>query len=287
MFLAFVIYLCVVSASSYTLNSEKCGIMSSSVGLNKVDFVSTREEFPWIAAVFMKTSLGDYKNADIGSLISRKHVVTKAHSISTKDLPRKYHAPSGDKLRIFLGTAQCTDAIEDGALMIDGVEKVVVHPDAHESSDECLDLYNIAIIFFKKEITFNKFIKPVCLKFLGDELNTIEEVYSVRHFRNKIVDGYRKQIPMAVTRQERCEKFFPLELKAGRGFKHFCAETSAEGIPGAADMAVFVKHADQWFLWGMDAVVITFDNGTAEPSIPTLMAEITPYVDWIETQLNL
>lgn len=275
-------------SQSAELNSRSCGIMSSSSGLIQGGQLSARVEFPWIVAIFMRTE-SEYKHKGSGSLITAKHVLAKAYSVASKDEDKKYRVQESDKLKLFFGTIKYEELSEIGAIMIDDVEKVIVHPQAHEHSDGVFDISDIAVIFLKDEILFSDFIRPICLKSFGEAPVVGENVYGVGYGDDETgkPSGERKHLVMTILSEKRCKRFYDDELANAQESKFFCTLSKDISTPCTDDSPLYAKSDGKWYLRGMSSAAMTHPNGTCRSFNPILYEDISGFVQWIENVLML
>lgn len=126
---------------------------------------TNRGEFPWSAAIFVTKDNGLQFHCG-GTLISEDTIVTAAHCVKDDNddpiPPRKFV--------ILLGKSDLHDWSEDKIITI-GVSEIAIHPDYQKS--ETFDA-DIAILWLKKKVSYNKFIKPICLWDQDDNVQQLE-----------------------------------------------------------------------------------------------------------------
>lgn len=113
---------------------------------------STRGQFPWLAAYF---SDGAFLCG--GSLISRKIIVTAAHCFHFK---HETAIREADEATFYLGKHNL-ESLNEKNVISAGVSEFKIHP-SWDSNSESYD-GDIAIAILSRTISFNKFVKPICL----------------------------------------------------------------------------------------------------------------------------
>jgi hypothetical protein len=267
---------------------ESCGIMSSSAGLVQGGKVSTQEQFPWIVAISLYTDDGwDY--AGSGSLISDKHVVANAYSVSYADDSELIEAHRYENLRFYFGTTKWNITNDPGAIFIDGadgIEKIVLYPGARrfDNSKKLLDINNLAVIFLKNSVQFSKFISPICLwKFNTKALEQVGQIaYGVGYgwYKNRIVTGIRKYAPMTIIDDDECKGVWIEWIENTSSLKYFCAKGDENNFGYDYDSPLFMKIKGKWFLRGFWLGVDT------ESEIMIYEDQSANFVDWISSVIQ-
>lgn len=272
--------------------NDMCGIMSQSSGLIQGGNFSQRHDFPWMAVITTVNNYGIWSHKGSGSLISSKHVIAKARSVSFLDT-HKYWIPfSADRVQIYLGTTKPDYLSEEGSLKV-SVASIQVYPNARKIS--AFSIFNFALITLENYVTFNDFIKPICL-WNFDE-----------NFENELIDkaayavGYgvdesgsvshtRKHTRVTITSESACMNEFREEIEAGRESKLFCiiAIESDKDSPCHYDSQLYVKIDSVWYLKGiLCSARMYMGFRVCAVSYPILAEDISPYVDWINERIRL
>jgi hypothetical protein len=268
---------------------EGCGIMSSSAGLVQGGKISTQEQFPWVVAVKKYyTTVNGWEHTGSGSLISHKHVVTTANSVSYVKYGELYKAAENENIRLYLGTTKWNNTNEPGAVLIDGangIEKMVLYPGTRAGigSKKLLSINDLAAIFLKNSIQFSKFISPICLwKFdtkVSDQVGQI--AYGVGYGRNenKIVTGIRKHAPMTITDDDECKgSVFREWIENDPTREYFCAKGDGNNFAYFFDDPLFMKTNGKWYLRGL---IIGVSN--VSPRIMIYEDQSAKFVEWISS----
>lgn len=140
---------------------DVCGMVATPnvlvMGGNEV----SRGEFPWLVIIYIRTST-QLSYLCGGSLITSRHVLTAAHCI------KRPYAPERDKqdLMLSLGRFNLLDWSEIGSVIAE-IETIYIHPEY--GSKEFYFHNDIAILGLANSVLFNQFVKPICLKFGGND----------------------------------------------------------------------------------------------------------------------
>jgi hypothetical protein len=261
--------------------------MSSSAGLVAGGKVSTREQFPWIVAI-SKDTVDGWEHCGSGLLISHKHIVTSAFSVSFADNSELCKAARNDEIQLYFGTTKWNITNEPGAIFIDGadgIEKVVLYPGARASDDEkkILPINDLAVIFLKNSIQFSNFISPVCLwKFdtkASDQVGQIGYGVGYGYDEDEIVTGIRKYVPMTITDDENeCKSEYREYIENNPTGKYFCAKGDENNFAYFFDHPLFMKINGKWYLRGLIIGV-----SSASPRKMIYEDQSAKFVDWISS----
>ncbi|XP_024938860.1 uncharacterized protein LOC107265735 [Cephus cinctus] len=150
--------------SQNSLLPSDCGrdLSQRIVGGERTDL----DEFPWMT-LLEYTKPNGRTTACGGVLISRRYVLTAAHCIKGKDLPKSWNL-----VNVRLGeydTETETDCIQDGdntQVCADdpisiGIEEQIAHEGYKPASRDQRN--DIALLRLSRDVTFTDFIKPICL----------------------------------------------------------------------------------------------------------------------------
>lgn len=270
-----------------------CGLMSQSTGLVQGGEFSSNLHFPWIASIFTRYN-GVWLHAGSGTLISNRFVLCAANSVAYENYlknkmilnpKQNYIAYNGSDVKLLFGAERYKGFGEENSLTIEGVERVILHPDLKGTKPR---VANIALLKFHNEITFTPFIQPACI--MADE-NSIDSDYD----SNKMFAvGYgnddsgsisirRKHVLMHHTPDEICKRFFRKAFeKIQTTTEFFCARGNGHETPCKHDKALYAKINGQWSLRAMSSLFRLFKNNTCSAKAPVLYEDMAPYSQWIE-----
>jgi hypothetical protein len=265
---------------------ESCGIMSSSAGLVAGGKVSTQEQFPWIVAITLKL-IYEWYHSGSGSLISDKHVVTSARTVSLSNSGESLKAVKNEIIQLYFGTTIWNGINEPGAIFIngaDGIEKIVLYPGARAGDNlkEILSINNLAVVFLKNSIQFSKLISPVCLwKFDTKASEQVGQIaYGVGYGRekNQMVTGIRKYAQMTITDYDECKIKWNILIENDPTRDNFCAKGDDSNFAYCYDGPLYMKINGKWYLRG---IMVGISN--VSPRIMVYDDQSVKFVDWISS----
>ncbi|KAF6199950.1 hypothetical protein GE061_006248 [Apolygus lucorum] len=263
--------------------NEECGVPSTNSHNRIVNGApSVLGAWPWIAAL-VYTTKADPSVRHFGcggTLISNQHVITAAHCIQHPPLILE---------AVRLGDLNLDPNVEDGADPVDvPVSNSIIHPGYKPETFSVHPHHDIAIVRLETPVTFNKFIRPICLpakpelrtrnyekKFplvagwgdtshKGPKSKALLEVQLPVVEHGTCIDTYRK-MRVNVTQDQLC---------AGGKDKDSC--TGDSGGP------LMFPQSGKFYLIG----IVSFGIGCAEPGWPGVYTRVTNYVDWIADKIR-
>ena len=117
---------------------------------------SEKGQWPWHAAIYLKSAKGSWDYICGGSLISKQVIITAAHCVTkegTEDVqdPRRLTFILGKYLRQF-------DTVDEGEQRRT-VERIITHPSYSASTYDS----DIALIILKNPVEITFYVSPVCI----------------------------------------------------------------------------------------------------------------------------
>ncbi|KAG5670867.1 hypothetical protein PVAND_001100 [Polypedilum vanderplanki] len=271
--------------------TENCGIMSKASGLIQGGDFSSRHDFPWMASISTLNNKGIWLHKGSGSLISRKHVIVKARSVSFLDNEKNWIPLSTDRVKIYLGTTKHADARDEGSIEV-GVRKIKNYRNARKVSS-AFSIFNFAVITLDRNVKFNDFIKPICLWNLDEtfENELIDKsAYAVGYGVDESgeVSHIRKHVRVTITSDSTCRNDYKDEIDAGKDSKFFCIiSIESDKTPCHFDSQLYVKVDDVWYLKGiLCSARMYMGFKICAVSYPVLAEDISPYVKWINDEMK-
>lgn len=276
------------------LADDTCGVMSESTSLVKNGKLSNTAQWPWLVIIFVGQYIikfGDttYTNFEAGTLISTNHVIADglhmSHVVNDQRVPVET-----DTVKFYFGVTNIDNYASDNSLILDGAEKITLHPSLRKTEHGYMKVANCAIVKLKRPVTFSQFIKPICLsQFNGDP-------YSLSgKFAYAVGLGYsetggktkdRKHAAMRIREKEICESTYAshLETVKNESSKFFCA--GGDGGPSACwdDHPLYMKFNGRWYLHGWIQNALPASNGCRLDK-PVLYELAGPYYQWIKNEI--
>lgn len=266
-------------------HDNECGLMSHSAGLIVGGQLSKRSQFPWIAIISIENDEA-WSHQGSGSLISNRHVLADAKSVSFTNSLNNLEPVASDRVKIFLGAIEYNEL---SAFSV-GVSKIINHPDARELL-ESLDINRISIITLDRSVIFSDFIRPVCMWSYSADINEIigRDAFAVGYGSDHTGNDtlIRKHARMIVTDDETCRNNFSDEFDEGMDSTFFCVKGNGTDGPCYLDNQLYMKIGSQWYLRGISSTISTLDDdNNCDVNSPALYEDIAPFKAWIERQIN-
>lgn len=271
--------------------SKVCGVMSSSAGLIQKGKKSSAVQWPWAVIITIKgwqyTIDGDtYPTFEIGSLVSAKHVIGDGYFNTEVDGEKRKTVPN-DAITTYYGVTNIDEYASSNSLVLDGVEKIFVHPNL--GNIHSLKFANFAILKLKTSVTFSQYISPVCISsFTGDP-------YSLTgRFAYAVGMGYsetgktkdRKYSPMRIRSKEICDVEYEFSLGTAKNRDHyFCAGGDGKMNACWSDHPLYMKLNNKWYLHAFLQVAYNEDKGCST-TLPVLYETAGVYSAWIQSHIS-
>lgn len=223
-----------------------------------------------------------------GSLINQKVVVTAAHCIQDKRASQPYKA---EEATFHLGRHNFENLNEPN-FVLSGVSQLIMHPD-WDIYDSHFDA-DIAIAVLVKTISFNKFIKPICL---WTSTSSFEDIIGLK----ATVAGWGKTEWSAVSTTHPNWADIPVvsEVKCLRSNSVFNSVTSErtfcagdrDGVTspcsGDSGGGLIVKSGTKWFLRGIVSAGIRDDETqSCDLKSYSVFTDVTKFTNWIQQQIS-
>lgn len=265
-------------------NEFECGVMSKSAGLVQGNQFTLRDQFPWVVSIVFD---GGFHNN--GALVSDKHIITYVETVASwNKILNRYLPDDLSAFKIYLGTIKYNDATRQGSMMTSPLE-IILHPYIRRIDDTPIN--SIAIVKMKKTVHFNKFIKPICIWDLDNDLHSIEksQLYGVGYGRDESgnFSGIRKHAKVSVKDEEYCKYIYTDALEIFNETKLLCVQGNGRETPCFRDTPLFVKFNEKWYLRGILLRLRYWtSNGTCIADKPLLYEDISQNSQWILSQIK-
>lgn len=134
---------------------EECGTSHAAFAKIIGGTDAKKGDWPWQALVLRKSAAGRLDFICGGSLISKKHVLSAAHCF----VSGRVEDSDAGSIRVRLGEHDRSQKSPDT------VERAVERLITHEDFETGINRNDIALIVMDRDITFNRYISPVCLPY--------------------------------------------------------------------------------------------------------------------------
>lgn len=277
--------------ATVTNKIQECGVMSASAGLVQNGLTSTAVQWPWAVIITIKGWLDmadndTYPLFEVGSLVSARHVIGDGYFMTQKDGDNR-KTVSTDAVTTYYGVTNIDEFASSNSLVLDGVEKISVHPNL--GNIHSLKFANFAILKLKTPIAFSQYISPVCISSFKDD------PYSLTgRFAYSVGMGYsetgktkdRKYSPMRIRAKEKCDIDYEFSLGTAKDRDHyFCAGGDGKGNACWSDHPLYMKLNNKWYLHAFMQVAYNNDKG-CHTNMPVLYEIAGAYYEWIQSHIS-
>lgn len=268
------------------INDPMCGKGSKHFNQLVVKGKKTnRGEFPWSSALFLSQENGLQFHCG-GTLISEEVIVTAAHCVkddNDNDIP-----PS--KFVVLLGKSDLHDWSEDKIITI-GVSEIVPHPDylTHNSTFDA----DIAILWLKKKVAYNKFIKPICLWDQGDSVTKLEGTMGTvvgwgKNGRTTSTSKPLMGVAVQIVSESQCLRSDPA-FQFMTSNRTFCAGNLNGSGPcnGDSGGALMIEREGRWYFRGIISTsLLDPKTGSCDLNKYVVFTDVAKFQSWIVDVLD-
>lgn len=269
----------------FLLNPETCGTPQLS---NRIfgGIPTKLEEHPWAALIVYDTGKRIVPKCG-GSLLNSRYVLTAAHCI--KNIPDKWkihnvrfsvvNATSPENCEIVNEEEICRKEYE--------VKNIVVHPDYE--MDAINKQHDIAIIELKDDVSFSKYIAPICLPFDEEiiEMPIIDEEFTVTGWgqtEKEIISSQQLHVDLNGKSNDVCNAVFGVANVTLTG-NHLCVggDKGRDSCKGDSGGPLLRQVTGVWYQVG----IVSFGTKyCGREGFPGVYTNVVKYRHWILDIVN-
>lgn len=269
----------------HLLNPEDCG---SALGGRIFGGTPTKiEEHPWAALLVYDTGRDRIIPKCGGSLINERYVLTAAHCI--RNVPERWKLHSVRFSVIDAISAENCTTVEDEEICRQEFkpEQIRVHPEYNK--DAINKLHDIAIIKLDEDVTFSKYVKPICLPFDEQiaEMPIEDEEFTVTGWgqtEREIVSRFQLHVEINGKSNDMCNEVFG-KANVTLTENHLCVggDAGKDSCKGDSGGPLLRLVATNWYQVG----VVSFGaKRCGSEGFPGIYTNVAKYLDWISDVVN-
>ncbi|XP_033226882.1 CLIP domain-containing serine protease 2-like [Belonocnema kinseyi] len=244
------------------------------------------DEFPWMVLLEYQKPNG-ITTACGGVLISKRYVLTAAHCLKGKDLPKSWKLS-----RVRLGeydTAQEIDCINESGSRVCAdptvtvpIEEQIAHEDYIPTAKEQRN--DIALLRLARDVTFSHYVKPICLP-EDPSLGRLLDVAGWGKTEIRSESNFKLKVRLPLVQNDECRRTYQnagVELGDGQ----ICAggqvgKDSCRGDSGGPLMSRVRAPNDDKPKWVSVGVVSFGPSPCGMPGWPGVYSKVHDFVPWI------
>ncbi|KDR22457.1 serine protease gd-like [Zootermopsis nevadensis] len=262
---------------------HECGIsLKASIPLVVNGTPTRKGEWPWLVAMFVKSTSPGLKFQCGGSLLSTKVVLTAGHCIKPKDRPEV----KAEFIVLFVGKHNLQEWAETNSQAKE-VERIDIHPDYRREDLEA----DLAILILKEPVVYTLYVQPICLWHFSVDLNEIVgQIGTVVGWgidKTGIISSKPNKVAMPIVSQQTCF-FSKKEFTSFVKNRTFCAGSRDGTGPCRGDSGggFVIGYPDgvrlRWYLRGVVHIALyNEENQQCDLQNYLVFTDVAKFMDWI------
>uniref|UniRef100_A0AAR2IJM9 Peptidase S1 domain-containing protein n=1 Tax=Pygocentrus nattereri TaxID=42514 RepID=A0AAR2IJM9_PYGNA len=203
-----------------------------------------------------------------GSLINSNWVLTAAHCFASI---------TASQVTVYLGDQSLSNQTSNPNVVSRSVSQLIIHPNYSSSTHDS----DLALLKLSSSVTFTNYITPICLAAAGSKFFNGTLTWNRTNSKPSDVNTLLEvQIPVVGNRKCNClygvgditDNMVCAGLLAG-------GKDSCQGDSGGPLVS---KQSGVW----VQAGIVSFGIGCAQPNYPGLYTRVSQYQDWINQQIT-
>ncbi|XP_065345779.1 inactive CLIP domain-containing serine protease A8-like isoform X2 [Cloeon dipterum] len=264
-----------------------CGVRSKDLG-TKLAFGgvdATLREFPWSAALF-KVYYTQLKYSCVGSLISKKFILTAAHCVDEKG-----STAEAGSLVVALGKELLNSGwTKDDGVSIHSVRSVI----KHEEYDHNLVKNDIALLQLTRSVETTITVSPLCLWYKSSSFELLNNVNGTIAGWGLIQDynlaDQLQRLDLPILNPNQCkliegkETFYSTKMRASPKFCAGYVNKNKSPCNGDSGAALVVEENGVFYARGIvsETVARNIDGGKfCNTDYPAIFTDVAAYRRWI------
>jgi len=233
--------------------------------------ITSAYKYPWMVSVYIdKTQAGGWTFTCAGSIINNEWIVTSARCIS--GIALKY-------IFMVVGDYDLNNLNEPGESTV-FPSQIVIHP----NFDKPFPSNDIALVKLSQKLTFNSYVKPVCLPSSRTLSSTFSDVFVTfagwgRTSTNGTFSNKLKEVQLYALSKTECQKFYSTTYVDSM----VCTASSMQGDVCEGDSGGPLMLQGQSRKYYIAAVQSFRNSKGCGEGMAAGNTRITPYLSWIQT----